>query len=350
MSRPLKDTLTLVRTRLSQAGLGYENTTENTISAQCPICESDGHTVTIVVTHDVWEFKCENGCEHKAILDAIVDRVDPTRPALGAFAVTWTKDKTPKLILPGVPVHDDLPALLMWITSVFRLDPRSPATRVAREGVRGQDGQIEIRRAGAPAIRFEPLAALYSARRMKPMLGAQLIPTDDRSHGFKDEHCEQIAHVVLLAAGVCVAPDAAQEAAAIVGTFLGDAKPIEGHTTYGTAGQRYEAIVALRPETEPQSGRRIGLAHYLLDDNTGEHVIRAGDLQEAARKHTGSGVPRGWLEARMDNLGWPRKQLQGWGLPDREGRRGPHARCEVYRGHLPSDEAEIGQNDPPVNT
>jgi hypothetical protein len=61
-------------------------------------------------------------------------------------------------------------------------------------------------------------------------------------------------------------------------------------------------------------------------------VIAVSDLAEAARRHTGSGLTRGWLEARMDALGWKRITLDGHLESGRDGRKGPHARICAYRG------------------
>ena len=36
------------------------------------------------------------------------------------------------------------------------------------------------------------------------------------------------------------------------------------------------------------------------------HPMESYDLAEAARRHTGSSLPRGWLDARMAALGWQR--------------------------------------------
>lgn len=248
-----------------------------------------------------------------------------------AYKVTFTDTKPVKLLLPEVPAPGDLAGLLAWTTSVLQLDPQHPATAVAHHGVRGQDGHVEIRRAGVKAVLFEPQAAIYSARRMRPMLDSQLGPTDGKPYGFKDEHCADIAYVLRLAYGVCEAPDAAQEAAGIVGTFLSYAESIEGLTTYGTPAQRHEAVESMRSSV-------MSPPRYLIDNNTGEFVIRVSDLQEAGRRHVGSSLARGWLDARMQQLGWSRPQLQGYARPGRDGRRGPHTRCDVYRGHLPSDD------------
>lgn len=251
------------------------------------------------------------------------------------YAVTFTDSKPPKLVLPEVPAPDDLAGQLACITSIFRLDPRHPATGVVHEGKPGPDGHVHITRAGAAPIRFEPASIVNSARKFLPALGWQLQPTDSEPYGFKDEHCRRIAHVLRLACGASKAPDAAQEAAAIVGTFLGRSEAIDGHTGYGTSPQRYEAAEALRRDDYGSPAR------YLIDTQTGELCIRVSDLQAAAREHVGASLSHGWLQARMEHLGWDRVRLDGHRSHGREGRGGPHARCDVFRGHLPTDDDPV---------
>jgi len=247
-----------------------------------------------------------------------------------------TFDTKGKLVLPAVPAHDDLAGLLAWITNVLRLDPQHPATGTTHEGKTGPDGHVHITRAGAPPIRFEPASVVSSSRKFLPTLGWQLAPTDGEPYGFRDEHCRRIAHVLRLSCGTSKAPDAAQEAAAIVGTFLGRAEAVEGFTAYGTSPQRYEAAEALRSEDYGSPPR------FLIDSQTGELCIRISDLQVAAREHVGASLAHGWLHARMEHLGWERVRLDGHRTAGREGRGGPHARCDVFRGHLrPEDEGSV---------
>lgn len=251
------------------------------------------------------------------------------------YEVTFTDGKPPKLVLPDVPPHDDPVALADWTTSVLRLDPQHPAIGAVHEGLRGPEGHVEIRRAGAPSIRFEPAASMNTARRLLPALAWQLQPTDGEPYGFKDEHVRRIAHVVRLLCGASTEISEAQETAGIVGTYVSAAVPVEGHTTYGTSAQRYEAAVALQRALDDLTGRPIGPARYLLDASTGELVIRVGDLQVAARAHIGSSLPRGWLDARMQALGWERRGLDGHAGDGRAGRHSAHARTFIYRGHVP---------------
>ncbi len=39
-------------------------------------------------------------------------------------------------------------------------------------------------------------------------------------------------------------------------------------------------------------------------------MVRVSDLRESARSTIGSGLAHGWLDARMDDLGWTRLQLR----------------------------------------
>ena len=252
------------------------------------------------------------------------------------YAVTFTDTKPPKLVLPEVPAHDDLSGLCAWITPVFRFDPNHPAIGAAHQGQRGPDGHVVIQRAGADSIRFEPASAVNTVRRLHPALSWQLLPTDGEPYGFRDEHARRIAYVLRLLCGMSTGKTEEQETAGIIGTFLSGATPVEGHTTYGTSPQRCEAARALQRPFDDISGRPIGPARYLIDENTGELAIRISDLQAAGRVHVGSSLPRGWLDARMEALGWSRVGISGYSVPGREGRRsGTHARCELYRGHLP---------------
>jgi hypothetical protein len=73
----------------------------------------------------------------------------------------------------------------------------------------------------------------------------------------------------------------------------------------------------------------------MVDDETGEIVIRVGDLAEAARRHTGGSLKHGWLDAILEDIGWSRVQVQGYAKPGRAGRReAPHSGGGFYRGNL----------------
>jgi hypothetical protein len=73
-------------------------------------------------------------------------------------------------------------------------------------------------------------------------------------------------------------------------------------------------------------------------------VIRVSDLQLVARRYTGSSLERGWLDGRMDDLGWARVTVQGYDEQGLEGRRGRHARVDVYPGHLATTDPDQGVN------
>jgi hypothetical protein len=244
-------------------------------------------------------------------------------------------DDKGKLLLPEIPAYDDPAGLCAWLTCVFNLDSAHPITAGVREGLRGPDGHVALRRASAPPIRFEPAARINNPTRLIEALSWQKLPTDGAVHALKTDHCREISHAIVMLCGAQETASEASEAEGIVATFMQGAEAVEDHTTYGTSGQRYEAAVALRRVVDEVTGRSIGAPRYLIDTNTGELVIAVGDLQDAARRHVGSSLPRGWLDARLETLGWARISLQGYGQPGRSGRQGPHARIFAYRGLLP---------------
>jgi hypothetical protein len=153
---------------------------------------------------------------------------------------------------------------------------------------------------------------------------------------FRAGHCRQIAFVIEALCDTSRAESEESETFGIIGTFLHAAVAVEGMTTRGNTAQRYEAAVALRRDVDDVTGRAVGPARYLLDGD--ELVIAVSDLADAARRHVGSSLPRGWLDARIEGIGWERITLAGYAQPGRSGRRGPHARLFAYRGTLPNDE------------
>jgi hypothetical protein len=248
-----------------------------------------------------------------------------------------------KLLLPEPPAHDDPAGCCAWLTVVFNLTPRHPITRGERKGAAGPDGHVALHRADAPTIWFEPASKINTPAKLIDALSWYALPTDGMIHALKADHCREITYVVRMLCGRSALLAAEDEAAGIVGTFLAEAEPVDGHTTYGTSAQRYEAAVALRREIDSMIGRPTGPRRYLIDVNTGELVIAVGDLQDAARRHVGSSMAHGWLDARMEASGFTRVELQGYGQPagphvvapkpERVGRRGRHARICAYRGH-----------------
>jgi hypothetical protein len=256
-----------------------------------------------------------------------------------------------KLMLPELPGPDDIAGFCGWLTGVFNLNWAQPITGGMRQGLRSHEGHVVLTRADAPAIRFEPASRINTPTKLIETLNWQMSRQDGAVHALKGEHCRVISQVVRMLCDAGEAISAEQEAEAIVGTFLHAAQPVDGeHTTYGTSGQRYEAAVALRRAVDEITGRPAGPARYLIDANTGELVIAVSDLQDAARRHTGSSLAHGWLDGRMESLDWRRLPLSGYGMPGRDGRKGPHARVNVYRGLLRSVDEDEATPEAAVST
>jgi putative DNA primase/helicase len=239
------------------------------------------------------------------------------------------------LKLPPTPELHDVAGQCAWLTAVFALDPAHPVTSGKRHGLLGPACHVELRRAGAAAIFFEPASRINRPMTLIETLSWAVLHTDGATPRFKGVHCQVIAHVIKMLCGRGEALTAEQEAAGIVSTFLAGAVETEVPvTTHGTGGQKYEAVIALRREIDQASGRPIGPFRYARDQDTGELVIAVDDLVDAARRHTGSSLPHGWVNARMASLGWERVTLEGRALPGRAGMQGPKARGDAYRGHL----------------
>ena len=250
-------------------------------------------------------------------------------------------DDKGNLLLPEIPDHDDVAGLCAWLTVVFNLNAAHPITSGKREGLRGPEGHVVLARAGAHAIRFEPATKINAPTKLIETLSWMMLDTDGAVLPLKGEHCRQISHVVRMLCGATETLTAEQEAEGIIGTLMHEAIAVEGRSTYGTPGQRYEAAIGLRRAVDEVTGRPTGPRRYLIDQNTGEMVIAVSDLQDAARRHTGSSLPHGWLDGRMEALAWARIELQGYGQAEQAGRRGPHARINAYRGLLrPGQEDE----------
>lgn len=246
---------------------------------------------------------------------------------------------TARLVLPDVPAHDDVSALLAWLTGAFALDPAHPIVRAERFG-RGPEALVRLERAGAQPIRFEPFKLVSSPVKLFETLGGWTDPTDGATPAFKAEHCRQIYQVLRMACGATAAITDEQETAGLVGHFLSAAQLAEGFTIYGRAADRYDALEQLKPSAA------AFLKQALVDRNTGEYVVRVGDLAEAARRYLGASIPHGLLDGRMGALGWTRKSLGAHSEPGRDGRRsGKHLHFDVYVGFLPRDDAD----DPAVN-
>ena len=265
------------------------------------------------------------------------------------FAVTWDEArKPPKPVLPDLPDLLDLAGQCGWVTSVLNLDPAHPVTEGVHQGLSGGAGHVELRRLSTDVIRFEPASKIGTAQKLAEELVWQLLPTDGAPYPWSNQQATRIARVVKLLCGTSKKRTTSQETALIVSTYLEAAEEVQGRT-YGSTHERYEAAVLLRPVLDKHE-RPVG-QRYLVDLKTGEYVIRVGDLGRTARQIVGGSIAHGWLDARMQALGWPRRSLDGHGLPSRDGRPGPHARADVYRGHLPEpdpDDVDPLPGDPDV--
>jgi hypothetical protein len=197
----------------------------------------------------------------RAELEAIARRNGAAGPGLQSIdgdGMAVTVDAKGRLVLPAAPSHDDPAALCAWLTIVFALDRAHPITGGVRQGLAGPEGHVELRRAGAQPLRFEPASQIDSPQRIHEALNWRMIPTDGAVPAFKGDHCRQIAHVIRMLCGWADRMTEADEASGIVGCYLGAAQAIEGHTTYGTVPQRYEAATALQRGIDDGSGRSVG--------------------------------------------------------------------------------------------
>ena len=273
-------------------------------------------------------------------------------------AYACTIDEKGRLQLPPVPDPPEPAELCAWATGVFTLNPKHPIIEGRRLGAWGPDGHVVFKRRGAREIRIEPVSRLTNPTRLREALCGFRERFDDQVHGFKGEHTYVIEHVVRMLCDYTEVKTAADNALAVIGTFLAYAEPAEHDgrlTTRGTSAQRYEAAIALRRATNPSTGRRDGPPRYFTDTeidkqtgeikSTGHLVVAVSDMANAAREHERTTIPRGELEARMEGIGWKRITLDGHEESGRAGRHSPHARIEAYRGRLPN--AETGANDAP---
>jgi hypothetical protein len=162
----------------------------------------------------------------------------------GEYAVTF--DEKGKLKLPPKAEHDDVGGHCSWLTGVFSLDQNHPITGGKRHGLHGPEGHVELTRAGAPSIHLEGIGKMANATRLRETLEGHMLDTDGELPGFRNEHTYAVLHVLRMLCGATELLSIRAETTGLVGDFLADAEPIEGHTTHGNSGQRYEAVVALR--------------------------------------------------------------------------------------------------------
>jgi hypothetical protein len=252
---------------------------------------------------------------------------------LRAFRLEWVDGRSGKKDLGPLPQVPDLGAtaeLCAWLTTVFGLDPSKPIVGGERKGLRGPEGRIELYRAGAPTLPFEPARTVNQPPRLIEAVSNYAVPTDGKVPPIRAAHCADIVLAIRRLCGESQQLSDDEETLGIIGAFLaGDVEPVAGYTTYGDGVQRYEAAVALGHRREAHTGRPYGTARFLVDANTGELVIGIGDLAAAARRHLGVSLKHGWLDGRMESAGWQRLIIEGWEEP---GHRGGHRKFQAYRG------------------
>lgn len=250
--------------------------------------------------------------------------------------VEWDEArKPPKPILPDPPSGSDTSGQCQWLTCVLNLDVRHPVTGGIHHGHRGPRGHIELQRLEAESLSFEPASVMTTGTRLADELVWQLLPADGDPYPWSNAQAVKIARVAHWLCSSSSGLTANQETVLIVSTLLDVSSEVEGHTK-GTSAQRAEAAMLLHPE-ESNHGRPA-LTHYLVDQDTDELVVRVSDLGRVARSVVGGSLAHGWLDARMERLGWVRRDLQGFTLT------GAHKRIGVYRGRLPDPPPE--QIDP----
>ena len=217
--------------------------------------------------------------------------------SLDARLFAYTPAATEFLTLEKTPVIAG--STVLWRIS----DPKKVFQTVFdRAGAESRLGDILFSELGA-AVGRNPLLAFVSVQ-----------PGAYRAEAILDqvtEHCREIAYVIRMLCGAIESQTEEQETAAIIGTFLQGAAAVEGHTTFEATGyERFQAAAALRRDFD-EAGYMRGRPTYLVDTKTDELVIPVSALSKAVRDHLGSSVARGWLDGRMDGLGWQRITIDG---------------------------------------
>src|ERR1700761_4262779 len=104
--------------------------------------------------------------DQRAGLEQIARSNSSTTTVAGQTRYTVMFDDKGKLLLPETPEHHDQVGLCSWLTAVFNLDTQHPIAGGVREGLRGPDGHVVLRRIEAPPIRFEPAARINNPTRL----------------------------------------------------------------------------------------------------------------------------------------------------------------------------------------
>lgn len=245
-------------------------------------------------------------------------------------------DNKGKPALPERP-EGDRPALAAWVTVVFALDPQHPII-MGRHFGSGTAGMVELERLDAPTITFDPASHIAKGDTLLEALIWQTIDSDGEPFAWSKPQAQKIAGVVARLCQHKTTESLGAMADLVVTTLLQVAVPVEGRTTYGTGGQRFEAGVALTAPLDDHG--RPEAPRYLVEKESGELVIRVSDAQRVARQLYGS-LRRGWLDGVFEAFGWRRIILEGYELRGRDDRtRGRHHRSEAYRGRLPEPQDE----------
>lgn len=279
---------------------------------------------------------------------------------IGQYAPSWgdvpekglnkgREDKRP-YNLAKLPKQDDREGLCQWLTLSLGLDPDHPITNGRRLGTHDTNGSAMLERSGAPPLRFDPITRLATPAKLLESLGSGMTSRDGIAPPLTGDHCPQIFAAVRWLCDCSDEIAADERFAAIVRTFLIGAEQVDGDfTTYGTtSAERYKLARELSPVLN-QYGKPDGPLRYVVDSNTGELVIRASDLQAAARAAEGTGLRRGELDALLMEHDWQRIRIDGFQDPGRVGRQGAHARLFAYRGVLATDDEPDDLPEPPTN-
>ncbi len=242
-----------------------------------------------------------------------------------------------KTSLPSTPARNDAPALLDWITTVFRLDPQRPVTRVIRQGA-DHELHLTLVRHEAPAIRFNPESLIFNRAKLIPTLGPQRRSPGDADQGetpmFTPPECATVHHVLSMAVTCDEAIMQEDQTKAMIVAYLHAADAIEGFTIKTTEADLHEALRELAVAYGPA---------YLIDVHSYRHAIPATPLRKAAKLFLDEPMPWHELTARMSSAGWTRVPLQAHKIGS-EGKREHHLALVVYTGFPPTDGQDTAFN------
>jgi hypothetical protein len=244
-----------------------------------------------------------------------------------------TSDKKGKPLLAELPDGQDREGLLAWLGATLRFAADHPATGVLRTGNSGGAARLEVQRKAAPSVVFEPAATVDVPGRLATALAWSSTVGDGVAPTLSPPQCQMVGWCLRALCDLAATTTADEEAHGVIADLLGAAELVEGHTILGDAQQRYAAVLALRGSSEARYDRpEWDPGRVLVDRETGLVVARLSDLQSAARRVHGGGVPRGFVEGRLAAIGWRRVVLEGHEAPGRAGRAGPRAAAVTMVG------------------